>query len=78
MRNLITDVAGVMVGHAEDAYAAHHAKLCDLIEWLADHAQDMPAPSDTTTWANVGDLEELTRLVTLAVTTMDEVLSPVD
>jgi hypothetical protein len=41
---------------AETTYARHHANSLDLLSSLTVDAENMPAPSEDTNWADVGDM----------------------
>ena len=44
---------------AETAYADRHMECAILVERIAEALGDMDAPSETTHWGHVGDLERI-------------------
>ena len=48
---------------AEDRYAELHCECCALAAQITGALGDMDAPSDATTWANVGDLGRIRELL---------------
>jgi hypothetical protein len=52
-----------MTTTAEDRYAELHCECCALAAQITEALGDIDAPSETTNWANVGDLGRLRSLL---------------
>ena len=52
-----------MTTTAEDRYAELHCECCALAAQITEALGDMDAPSETTNWANVGDLRRVLDLL---------------